>query len=969
MMPTIRETTFNAKLAEILRRKNPLWRKSNALVAEAGSVLVGGGTPDISINPQTAIPIVVETEFLPASTVEKEAIDRLGRVMAMGAKKIEHAIALRIPQQVKEIDAANLEEEIIKTRFEYCLFSAFNTDTPPQRWPEEKWLQGGIDDLTALIETAAISEELIETNLDELEGGVNGAGARLNESTENKPEVRKNIAALLHQNEGIQTTRMAMAIIANALTFHQILAGSNDVKNFAQLRRNGKMIMDDITIEWERIIREINYYSVFDIAREVLLQIPPATASDILGTLVTVTEKFFNSGLMGSHDLYGRMFQRLITDRKFLATFYTLPQSATLLAEIAVDKMALDYSDENTAPTLRLADFACGTGTLLGAAYHAILARHRRAGHDDADIHKQMMEESLIATDIMPAGVHLAVSILSSIHPTVTFGGCKITALRYGKTKAESRARETMALGALDLLETESTIDILQTTTRFSGSGEREIRGVDDPQAVMELQHASCDLVIMNPPFTRPTNHAIADKVVPSFAGFNTSDEEQRAMSDRLKQINSRLPGRAGDGNAGLASNFIDLAHQKLKSGGVLAMVLPSTFAKGGAWARSRRFINAHYDDITLVSLTSTGVTTTAFSADTAIAEVLLICKKRASERQDGYAPVQFVSLRKRPTNAAQSMVTARAIAESNNSIWIGGTYLGEITYSNLANGGAVGVLDHSLIKVAIALTDGELMSPDGTMTHALPITNLGNIAERGLFHLDIGRIKVVEDNPRGPFKIEPKHHPEPTYPCLWAHAADLERCLVVQPDTEARVRKGLKKAADVVWQTATTLHFTLDFTMNSQSLAACVTPKPTIGGRAWPNVRPKEAKHEAAIVLWANTTPGLLLWWHSASRQQGGRAIKTITQLPDLPTLDTRRLSDKQHQLAARIFSRFKRKHFRAANEAYHDTVRHDLDRAVLVELLGLPESILEPLDLLRRKWCFEPSVHGGKKTRPIQV
>ena len=40
---------------------------------------------------------------------------------------------------------------------------------------------------------------------------------------------------------------------------------------------------------------------------------------------------------------------------------------------------------------------------------------------------------------------------------------------------------------------------------------------------------------------------------------------------------------RAGHGNAGLSSNFIDLAHAKLKPGGVLAMVLQATFAQGSA--------------------------------------------------------------------------------------------------------------------------------------------------------------------------------------------------------------------------------------------------------------------------------------------------------------------------------------------------------------------------------------------------
>ena len=48
-----------------------------------------------------------------------------------------------------------------------------------------------------------------------------------------------------------------------------------------------------------------------------------------------------------AHDLTGRIFQTLIADRKYLATFYTLPASAALLARLAVAKMA----SASTGPT------------------------------------------------------------------------------------------------------------------------------------------------------------------------------------------------------------------------------------------------------------------------------------------------------------------------------------------------------------------------------------------------------------------------------------------------------------------------------------------------------------------------------------------------------------------------------------------------------------------------------------------
>jgi len=862
-MPVIRETTFNAKLTDILRRKNPRWRRDDVAVAEGGRILQGGGTPDVFIRPEGAPPIVIETEFMPARTVEKDALSRLGRKAQGGKMSVEHVVALRAPTTVKESTAARLEETICAAEFEYCLLTAEPTypKTPAHRWPESGWLRGGINDLIALIENALVSERLIADSLDILEGGVNAAAARLIQVARNKPKIIPNIAKLLHQSEGEQTTRMAMAIVANALTFHAVLAGAHDIKDFDQLRtRHNLLTPSSVTREWWRIVDSINYHPIFDIARRVMAEIPTQAAFDVIDMLSDVAEQLIGHGITASHDLYGRMFQRLITDRKFLATFYTLPESAMLLAEVAVDKLGVDFADETAAPNLRIADFACGTGTLLGAAYHAVLARHRRAGHDDADIHKAMIEESLIATDIMPAGVHLTASILSSVHPSITFDDTKVYTLPYGKHDGG------LFLGALDLIDAQASRDLLQTRKRLGGGGE--------------------------------------------------------------------------------------------------TFVLPATFARGASWANSRKFVDANYDDIIIVSLVSSGARTDAFSADTAMAEVLLIGKKRARPRKQGHAPVQFVSLHKRPANAAQAAVVARAISDANNGIQAGAEHLGEIIMSSLANGGAVGVFDSSLLETVVALRKSELDLPSATEKHPLPITRLGDIAERGILSRDISGTNT-DGSARGPFDIE-KLRGVPTYPCLWAHHSEHERTFIVKPDSQGRVRRGMRKAADAVWQTRSTLHFNLDFGLSANSLAACVTPVETIGGRAWPNVRPHNKTHEAAIVLWANSTPGLLLWWHCGSRQQAGRASISISRQPELPVLDTRALSAKQHRLAARIFGRFKCKPFLPANEAYHDENRHALDRALLVELLGLPESILQPLDLLRRKWCLEPSVHGGKKTRP---
>ena len=126
-----------------------------------------------------------------------------------------------------------------------------------------------------------------------------------------------------------------------------------------------------------------------------------------------------------------------------------------------------------------------------------------------------------------------------------------------------------------------------------------------------------------------------------------------------------------------------------------------------------------------------------------------------------------------------------------------------------------------------------------------------------------------------------------------------------------------------------------------------------------------KNRRDETAAVLWANTTLGLILFWWAGTTQQAGRSVLTIRRLPDLRVLDTRALSDEQHAGSRRIFAEFQARPFLPANEAYRDTTRQALDEAVLCDLLGLPSSILDPLDLLRKQWCNEPTVHGGKSTR----
>lgn len=716
---------------------------------------------------------------------------------------------------------------------------------------------------------------------------------------------------------------------------------------------------------WDMIL-DVNYWPVFSIARSIIEATPTRRANPLLDAANNIAVELVEVGATTFHDLAARMFQTLIADRKFLATFYTLPESAALLAELAVARLSVDWSDEVAVAALKVADFACGTGTLLSAVQRVMYRRLRRAGKDDRRFHQTFMEQVLLGTDIMPSAAHLTASMLSSAHPGSRYGRSLIRVLPYGIDEALSKEAkrdvDTPYIGALDLRGEEFGRGIFAEQKWGGGIGPQvQIggRGLTatgaDAREGKELgrdfpvEHGSFDLVIMNPPFTRPTNHeAGLDVPVPSFAGFGKSEDEQRAMSAKLRTSGKLF----GHGNAGLASEFMDLAHDKLKPGGVLALVSPFSFVKGQAWANAHKGLESWYDDVQVVSIATTGNTARAFSADTGMAECLVVARRRARERADSsFLHVRYSNLARRPATLVEAHDSARSIQRAVGTI-----------KGTLDDSGAAGIQDADVGVAMIGLCAGTLDLPRVRRRHRIPMTAMGELAERGLVHRDINGA-----DRRGAFDIRKgRGRGVATYPALWAHDADKERCLIVEPDSRGEVRAGLQDQAKLTWQaTNSRLHQNLDFRVNSQSLVMCLTDAPCIGGRAWPNLRPRDNAHELPLLLWSNTTLGLMLHWWSGTRQQMGRSNLTVTAIPDLPTLDVNALDRSQLRDFGKLFAGFRRREFPPANEAYRDDARKALDAGVL-RILDLPDDDFEAFDLLRLKWCAEPSVHGGKRTRP---
>ena len=154
------------------------------------------------------------------------------------------------------------------------------------------------------------------------------------------------------------------------------------------------------------------------------------------------------------------------------------------------------------------------------------------------------------------------------------------------------------------------------------------------------------------------------------------------------------------------------------------------------------------------------------------------------------------------------------------------------------------GIADGDLAQVSYHLEHGRLLQvgEPGKAGITLPITRLGDIAERGPVDRDINE-QLRDGTPRGPFElVKPAVTPVPTYPMLWAHDAKRERMLVIEPDSEGRIKSAsgkvlqsdIRKKARDIWETATRVHYNRDLRFNSQSLIVAMTDRRCIGGRAW---------------------------------------------------------------------------------------------------------------------------------------
>ena len=963
---------------------------------------------------------MLETEYAPAATVADDCMKSIGReldpAVADAAGKVSAVIAIRATNELHQCATGDDAQRMLEDgrEIEYAVYQG--NEREQTRFPQSGYIRGNIRDLVDFIRPAAEPQDTIDRATEIFENGVADAAILIQGSARNTgigeaigTELRQQWPAYpaqppdskaeleqekADQNAREQTAKMTAAMLINALAFQQNLAGfsaevevdghrdTRTIKSLGQVREaTGGLHPDDVIAEWDNIL-SINYWPIFHIAKKLLLLIPPTIAARLLYSMVKTANGIQEA--IKQNDVAGTVFQRLITDRQTLATYYTRPESTTLAAFLAVPG-DLDWADPETLKNYRIADYACGSGGLVLAAYRRARELHRNHGGDPDAVHGHMMENSLTACDIMPAAVHLTSSLLSSVAPRERYTGTRNVLYPYGgtgefekKRKNQKEPKPIVDVGSLELLDLNTTRHqaVLPLNQQMALGATQERRAIE-----VDMPPLSQSLVIMNPPFTTPTNNTSdhAKPGNPAFAAFNTTLAEQKAMSDKVKRLSK---GTISDGNAGLGTQFTAIANNMVRPGGHIALILPLSAMLGGSdspsarsWLKLRGLLAEKFDDIIVVSIAQNKDIDSSFSADTDMAEVLIV----ARSLRDGEKPKRlayFVNLSERPADKLAAQETAKAIRKTIADLSKPGTHsdavVGDIAVATVRlervnpreKWTTVRIANTGLVQVAEELAQGKLLLPRRRNPMPIPMTRMENMGRVGPVDRDIAG--GPREPQRGPFSKDSGADSGTEWPFLWNHDSKKQQSMAVVPDSHGIIKRGKEDEADAIWQRASHLHINRDFRFNSSPTCAVYTEQKSAGGIAWPNFQMQNPEMEKAACVWLNSTLGLITYWTNSNRSQSGRGRTTVTAIPNIPALDVPSLDAQRLQAAVSIYGDLCQEPMLPANEAWRDTVRQELDRRLLTEVLGLDGDAVEQLAILRNQWCREPTVAGTKRTGP---
>ncbi len=938
-----RQEVLNAELARLLNQQG--------LIALPEQRLPQGAMPDLLL-PFRGLYLMIEGEVDDQPQADKRAWEKAVERVQQGLAHI--ALALVYPARLRSLMPAQLTDALRQAslRFSLC--------TPPI--PDEPgWRTGDLNALTAALQQAyqtLISEDEVRRAVQQMQQAIKTLDRSLDVLKVPDARLAEPLgidARAIDPNQVKQTTavrRIAALVLLNAMLFHEELTRVDArVRTLQECRETGSL-HETLLQQWELILKQINYHAVFDLARRLLRNLSPdRTLDQALTQCVPIIQGLTRQRVMLRHDLAGRIYHLLLGDiAKPLGTFYTSVASATLLLRLALDphRWQLDWSDPEAVGRLRLADLACGTGTLLMAALQAIVDNYLRMGTPPSpeqrkQLLRNLLEEGVYGLDVLQSAVHLTASTLALPIPEVMVRGMRLYTMPLGFVR--ENGGEIPRFGSLDLLGGAPVAPQLSLYPEFRQTAERATDAHRQPEP---LRLPALDLVCMNPPFTR----TCGDNLL-----FGSLPEPERTRMQKAFQDWCERNGAEASITAGLGAVFIALADRYLKPSGRLAFVLPKTLLSGPAWQKSRDLLTNNYALEYLI--VSHDPTRWNFSENTNLSESLLIARKAS----DGGGTL-CLNLWRNPDNPFDALLLAeevRKLAPAGNQmqtfdLWLGHSKWGEALYLPDPQFKS---LPHWMLPCAFAQRElrDALLTLQTEHAYAGVKIPLALLRELGELGPDRRGVHTAFDVLHGASTAT-------QYPAFWGHDAEKVTTLQQLPNAHLSPKSGLSEQAKNLWNHAGDILLAERMRLNTQRLAALYIERPVLANVWWPfklNELDETLRNQYAksLILWLNSTLGLLLLLGNRQETEGAWVDFKKESLNELPVLDVRKLSRKKINQLDRTFNNLCHQLLQPLPQMASDPVRKQIDQAIAAAL-GLPD--LTPLrECLAREpvICLQPLCH----------
>lgn len=738
--------------------------------------------------------------------------------------------------------------------------------------------------------------------------------------------------------------------LVNALVFQEVLA---DYESQVQHLRQTLQAHDAISAfadHWEYILTQINYYPIFHVAHQLLLTLPSNPDSEkALRSLAQSALEIVQQRAALRHDLMGRVYHRLLVEAKYLGTYYTSVPAATLLLKLALqpERWNREWSDFVELPDFRIGDLACGTGTLLMAASEAVTDNYLRACGAQRIVPKMdvisrfLMEDIIYGYDVLLSALHLTASTLALRFPEVTFRFMHLWMLPFGGSH--------LRLGSIEFLK-DSTVAV--TTDLFGASISPDQVSSTGPVRQQQASLPNLDLCVMNPPFTR--------SVGGNLLFGSLADKERRPMQAKLADL-LKNPRVHASSTAGLGSVFVAAGDLHLKTGGRMALVLPKALLSGVSWQRTRHLFRLRYNLEYVIA--SHDPNRWNFSENTDLSEVLIIARKVDEQYKEKTTECNtvFVNLWKNPTTVVEALSISHSLGEASppdiatnqgaHEIMLGDVKFGEAVTMPWADIQDVSWMlpcafaQSNLLRVANYLSKGKLYMPGVFSPHEIPLCATREFGELG------PDVRDIHDG----FRLEKV---VTAYPALWNHDASFVTNLALVPNQylsplhHAKEGRHLRKV-DLLWPKAGRVLLAERLRLNTQRLAAVRIKTPVLSNVWWPVRLPEHNDgYEKALVLWLNSTPGLVLLLSHREETQGAWVKFRKPVLTQMPVLDVRALGVDQLKYLVDAYNTLSNQPLLPFPKMATDPLRQAIDVSIS-KALGLPD-----LSILRKLLAQEPVV-----------